>query len=73
MSGSGLCVSAGRAGSLSSAASTGRRFQLGIKAHPEGLVSQHLLGNAHVGMVVGLSIPLAASSFPSSGPNTSSW
>ena len=31
-----------------------RRFQLGIKAHPEGLVSQHLLATAHVGMVVGL-------------------
>src|SRR2546421_313224 len=29
-------------------------FQLGIKAHPEGLVSQWLVANAEVGLVVGL-------------------
>ncbi len=31
-----------------------RVFQLGIKAHPHGLVSQHLVANATVGTVVGL-------------------
>lgn len=38
----------------SDATAGGRRFQLGIKAHPEGLVSRHLLANAAPGMVVGL-------------------
>lgn len=41
--------------SMASAAVPGsRRFQLGIKAHPDGLVSQHLLATARVGTVVGL-------------------
>ena len=31
------------------------RIELTIKAHPEGLVSQYLHGNAHVGLVVSLS------------------
>ncbi len=40
--------------SMASAADDTRSFQLGIKAHPEGLVSRHLLANVHEGMVVGL-------------------
>ena len=42
--------------SMASAATpdAGRTFQLGIKAHPDGLVSRHLLANARPGMVVGL-------------------
>ena len=44
-----------RSYSMASAATAGgRRFQLGIKAHPEGLVSRHLLAHAAPGMVVGL-------------------
>jgi ferredoxin-NADP reductase len=38
----------------SDATGGGRRFQLGIKAHPEGLVSRHLVAHAAPGMVVGL-------------------
>ena len=38
----------------SSASRGGRRFELGIKAHPHGLVSRHLLAAASEGMVVGL-------------------
>jgi ferredoxin-NADP reductase len=34
--------------------SADRSFQLGIKAHPEGLVSQWLVANAEVGLIVGL-------------------
>jgi stearoyl-CoA 9-desaturase NADPH oxidoreductase len=37
-----------------------RRFELGIKAQPEGLVSRHLLAEAEPGMVVGLT-PAAGS------------
>lgn len=40
--------------SMCSAAGTHRRFQLGIKAHPEGLVSRHLVAHARPGLVVGL-------------------
>src|SRR5688500_17180072 len=40
--------------SMCSVAGSGRRFQLGVKAHPDGLVSQWLVANAEVGMVVGL-------------------
>lgn len=41
--------------SMASAAVAGcRRFQLGIKAHPYGLVSRHLLAHAREGLVVGL-------------------
>lgn len=44
--------------SMASAASPGRRrFQLGIKAHPEGLVSRHLVAHATAGTVVGLTPP----------------
>lgn len=35
-------------------AGAARRLQLGIKAHPEGLVSRYLVANASVGTVVGL-------------------
>lgn len=34
-----------------------RTFQLGVKAHPHGLVSRHLVANAAVGQVVGLTPP----------------
>ncbi|WP_436794248.1 ferredoxin reductase [Actinospongicola halichondriae] len=40
--------------SMSSSATDTRSFRLGIKAHPEGLVSQYLLAHATEGMVVGL-------------------
>jgi ferredoxin-NADP reductase len=40
--------------SMCSVAGAPKRFQLGIKAHPHGLVSQSLVANATVGMVVGL-------------------
>lgn len=40
--------------SMASPADGSKTFQLGIKAHPEGLVSQHLLAHATPGMVVGL-------------------
>ncbi len=40
--------------SMCSVAGSGRRFQLGIKAQPEGLVSQWLVANAEAGLVVGL-------------------
>jgi ferredoxin-NADP reductase len=40
--------------SMCSVAGSSRRFQLGIKAQPEGLVSQWLVANAEVGLVVGL-------------------
>ncbi len=40
--------------SMATAADGSKAFQLGIKAHPEGLVSRHLLANAVEGMVVGL-------------------
>jgi stearoyl-CoA 9-desaturase NADPH oxidoreductase len=40
--------------SMSSAAGTTRTFQLGIKAQPEGLVSQYLVAHAAPGLVVGL-------------------
>lgn len=40
--------------SMASAADGSKTFQLGVKAHPEGLVSRHLLANAVAGMVVGL-------------------
>jgi stearoyl-CoA 9-desaturase NADPH oxidoreductase len=40
--------------SPASAAGPGRSFELTVKAHPEGLVSNHLLEHAHPGMVLGL-------------------
>ena len=40
--------------SMASAADGSKTFQLGVKAHPDGLVSRHLVANAAVGMVVGL-------------------
>ena len=40
--------------SMCSAAGSERRFQLGIKAQPDGLVSQWLLAHAQPGVVVGL-------------------
>jgi stearoyl-CoA 9-desaturase NADPH oxidoreductase len=40
--------------SMCNAAGSGRLIELGIKAHPEGLVSQHLVAEAAPGMVVRL-------------------
>ena len=40
--------------SMASSAASTDTFQLGIKAHPHGLVSQHLVANAAVGDVLGL-------------------
>lgn len=40
--------------SMCSVADGGRTIQLGIKAHPEGLVSRHLVAHARPGLVVGL-------------------
>jgi stearoyl-CoA 9-desaturase NADPH oxidoreductase len=40
--------------SMCSVAGSSQQFQLGIKAQPDGLVSQWLVANATVGMVVGL-------------------
>jgi len=40
--------------SMASVAGRARRFQLGVKAHPKGLVSQWLVANAAPGLVVGL-------------------
>lgn len=56
--------------SMASAATPGgRRFQLGIKAHPEGLVSQHLLARATEGMVVGLTPPAGDFHLPDVRPD----
>lgn len=35
-----------------------RTIELTVRTHPEGVVSQHLKRNAHVGMFVGLSMPI---------------
>ena len=56
--------------SMASAATTGsRRFQLGIKAHPEGLVSRYLLASATEGMVVGLTPPAGEFHLPDDRPD----
>ena len=56
--------------SMASAPSLGsRRFQLGIKAHPQGLVSRHLLANATEGMVVGLTPPAGEFHLPEIRPD----
>ncbi len=55
--------------SMSSAATETRSFQLGIKAHPEGLVSQHLLAHASVGMVVGLTPAAGGFHLPDARPD----
>ena len=55
--------------SMASAATSGsRRFQLGIKAHPDGLVSRYLLANATEGMVVGLTPPTGEFHLPDHRP-----
>jgi ferredoxin-NADP reductase len=41
--------------SPSSPAGTGRELEITVKSHSEGLVSNHLIENAHPGMVLGLS------------------
>ena len=45
-----------------------RSFQLGIKAHPDGLVSRHLLAHATPGMVVGLTPAAGEFHLPDSRP-----
>lgn len=54
--------------SMASAASDARSFELGIKAHPEGLVSQYLLAHATEGMVVGLTPPAGEFHLPDARP-----
>lgn len=55
--------------SMASAATPGgRTFQLGIKAHPHGLVSRHLLAHATEGMVVGLTPPAGEFHLPDTRP-----
>lgn len=48
---------------------TARTFQLGIKAHPEGMVSQHLLAHATAGMVVGLTPAAGDFHLPAARPD----
>ena len=48
---------------------TSRRFQVGIKAHPEGLVSRYLVANARPGMVVGLTSAAGAFHLPDACPS----
>lgn len=53
----------------SEASHASRRFQLGIKAHPHGLVSRHLLAHATEGMVVGLTPPAGEFHLPVERPD----
>lgn len=55
--------------SMASSASLDGSFQLGIKAHPDGLVSQHLLAHAEPGMVVGLTPPAGDFHLPDDRPD----
>lgn len=48
--------------------SAARTFELGIKAHPEGLVSRHLVANAMEGLVVGLTPAAGAFHLPHPRP-----
>src|SRR3954452_11523211 len=41
--------------SPASVAGTGRELEITVKSHPEGLVSNHLIEHARLGMVIGLS------------------
>jgi stearoyl-CoA 9-desaturase NADPH oxidoreductase len=43
-------------------------FELTIKAHPEGLVSRHLVANAAAGDVVGLTVPQGEFTLPTERP-----
>lgn len=52
----------------STASPAGRRFQLGIKAHRDGLVSRHLVASATPGMVVGLTPPAGDFHLPDARP-----
>lgn len=54
--------------SMASAADGSNTFRLGIKAHPDGLVSQHLLIHARKGMVVGLTPPAGEFHLPDVRP-----
>jgi stearoyl-CoA 9-desaturase NADPH oxidoreductase len=55
--------------SMCSVAGSGRSFQLGVKAHPDGLVSPWLVANAAVGMVVGLTPGSGAFFLPDARPD----
>jgi stearoyl-CoA 9-desaturase NADPH oxidoreductase len=56
--------------SMASAATPGsRRFQLGVKAHPEGLVSRHLVANASPGTIVGLTPAAGEFHLPDTRPD----
>ncbi len=55
--------------SMANSASDTGTFQLGIKAHPHGLVSRHLLREARVGLVVGLSAPAGDFHLPDVRPD----
>ncbi|MEY2474381.1 MAG: stearoyl-CoA 9-desaturase oxidoreductase [Actinomycetota bacterium] len=54
--------------SMCSVADGGRRFQLGIKAHPQGLVSQWLVANAEPGLMVALTPPAGEFVLPDTRP-----
>jgi ferredoxin-NADP reductase len=54
--------------SPASVAGTGRELEITVKAHPEGLVSNHLLENAAEGMYVGLSAADGDFALPDSRP-----
>lgn len=62
------CYSLANAGGRNAADGT-RRIQLGIKAHPDGVVSQHLLANAEAGQVVGLTPAAGEFHLPDARPD----
>lgn len=55
--------------SMCSATDGGRRFELAVKAHPDGLVSQHLVAHARPGLVVGLTPPSGDFHLPDDRPD----
>ena len=55
--------------SVATAEGASRRFQLGIKAHPHGRVSQHLVAHARPGTVVGLTPPAGDFHLPEQRPD----
>ncbi len=55
--------------SMASAATDDRTFQLGIRAHPDGLVSQYLHDHAEPGMVVGLTPAAGEFHLPDTRPD----
>lgn len=55
--------------SMANAADGSRRIELGVKAHPDGVVSQHLLANAEAGQVVGLTPAAGGFHLPDARPD----